>query len=135
MANHMAEVAKILGVELGERFKIVDVDYDYVFNYYLSEDGIKIDEEDMECEPDLLRDLICGVYTIKHKPWKPKNNVAYWYVCPDGSVEYDTWWECAQEVCDINLYKLGNCYRTREEAEANRDKWVAFYGSDEVLEI
>ena len=36
---------------------------------------------------------------------------------------------------DKTFYKLGNCYRTCEEAEANRDKWVKFYVSDEVLEV
>lgn len=35
----------------------------------------------------------------------------------------------------MNYYKLGNCYRTKAEAEFNRDKWMAFYASDEVLEV
>ena len=39
------------------------------------------------------------------------------------------------DFIDRMLYKLGNFYRTAEEAEANRDKWVAFYASDEVLEV
>ena len=33
MANHMAEVAKMLGVELGERFKLVDTDFQYAFDF------------------------------------------------------------------------------------------------------
>ena len=80
----------------------------------------------------LLRDLLVGSYTIKHKPWKPKDNDMYYYVNKVGNIEYDEWlsfWE------DIILYKLGNCYRTIEEAEANKDKWLKFYESDEVLEV
>lgn len=55
MANHMAEVAKMLGVELGGKFTIED--------------------------------------------------------------------------------SVGNCYRTYEEAKKNKDKWVVFYASDEVMEV
>lgn len=81
----------------------------------------------------VLRDLCTGAYGIKRKPWKPENNEYYYIVDPDGSICFDEW--CMDNSIDLNYYKLGNCYRTREEAEANRNKWVAFYASDEVLEV
>ena len=84
MANYMAEVAKMLGVE-SER------------NY-----------------------------------WKPKFCECYWMVNQYGNAVGLAW---IDGYGDNFNYKLGNCYRTREEAEANRDKWVAFYASDEVLEV
>ena len=133
--NHMAEVAKLLGVELGERFKVVFAGVQYAVDYYLSEDGIKIDEEGAVCKQDLLKDLICGEYSIKRKPWKPKDGDVYWYVCADGDLAVEEWWESAKEICDMNTYKLGNCYRTKEEAEANREKWIKFYASDDILEV
>lgn len=36
MANHMAEVAKMLGVELEEKFRIYGLDEDY----FLGQDGL-----------------------------------------------------------------------------------------------
>ena len=136
MANHMAEVAKMFGVELGERFKLVDADFQYAFDYYLSEDGIKIDKEGTVCNQDLLKDLICGEYSIKRKPWKPKYGDAYFYVDNNGFIRKGLWYKNIYPIMyDKTLYKLGNCYRTKEDAEANKDKWIKFYESDEVLEV
>ena len=53
----------------------------------------------------------------------------------DGDIREIEWHPCRYMSNHVNRYKLGNCYRTREEAEANRDKWVAFYASDDVLEV
>lgn len=134
--NYMSEVAKILGVEIGERFKI---DFDIYssnsrnFDYYLSNEGIVLDKEGYACcSNDILCELLRGNYTIKRKPWKPEKYEPYWLVDEDGDVRYD---DFLNESPELNYYKLGNCYRTKEEAAANRDKWVAFYASDEVLEI
>lgn len=56
----------------------------------------------------------------------------FYVVTIDGGVMYKYWDDCSSHK---NYYKLGNFYRTCEEAEANRDKWIAFYASDEVLEV
>ena len=70
--------------------------------------------------------------------WVPKDFEEYWvvdidldgcYVAPCPDVYY-SW--CAS--C-VNFYKIGNCYRTKEEAEANIEKWASFYASDKVLEV
>ena len=77
-----------------------------------------------------------GELTIKRKPWKPKDRDAYFYVDKNGDVYKSTCFEKDDFVSEhLNYYKIGNCYQTPEEAEANRDKWVAFYASDEVLEV
>ena len=134
--NHMAEVAAMFGVRLGERFKIINVDTNKPiseYNYYFTDKDIEIDEGSMACSGEyFVMRLIYGDYTIQSKPWKPKEDEDYWYVDGRG----DTWSTYWTEYADsMNYYKLGNCYRTREEAEANRDKWIAFYESDEVLEV
>ena len=136
--NYMSEVAKMLGVELGERFKLFDKEYDYKFEYYLSDDGIVLDGEGLACDSKkVLHDILCGKYYIKRKPWKPKNGEKFWFVeihtDKDGYVgSQEYYYDCS---VDVNFYKIGNCYRTKEEAKANIDKWVAFYKSDEVLEV
>ena len=132
--NYMKEVAKMLGVEIGERFRLYDEDREYNANYYFLEDGIYVDVADKPCRENvgLLFEIITGEYTIKRKPWKPKPHQQYWLVDENGFVAYDDWMNTST---DLNYYKLGNFYRTAEEAEANREKWKAFYESNEVLEV
>jgi hypothetical protein len=132
----MSEVAKMLGVELGERFKINFDIYNssnHNFDYFLTEAGIIVDKEGYLCSSnDILCEILYGHYTIKRKPWKPSLDEQYYYVDELGHPCSDPW---VNSVLDITLYRVGNCYRTKEEAEANRDKWQSFCVSDEVLEV
>ena len=131
MANYIPEVAKMLGVELGEEFECSNG-----YKYVLREDGIieskYIDKVSTNTFSSVLVALLNGNLTIKRKPWKPKKDDLYYYVDQEGFVISNRWYNSYTEVL---LYKLGNCYRIREEAEANRDKWVNFYALDEVLEV
>ena len=130
MANYIPEVAKMLGVELGEEFECSNG-----YKYVLREDGIieskYIDKVSTNTFSSVLVALLNGNLTIKCKPWKPKKDDLYYYVDQEGFVISNRWYNSYTEVL---LYKLGNCYRIREEAEANRDKWVALYASDAGLE-
>lgn len=123
----MEEVAKILGIELGEDFEIKGCDG----TYYLVADGLYQAQSGFKCEKT-LHGLLVGDLIIKRKPWKPLACDRYFYVRCDGMIFPTNWSDC---LTDKLLYKLGNCYRTMKEAESNRDKWIAFYASDEVLEV
>lgn len=136
MANHMAEVAKMLGVEIDEEFEI-DYPHGEVSTAKITKTGLHIICTNLKfnsSELDLISFnwLLNGSCTIKRKPWRPKIREKYWVIVPDGDVCEYSW---SDSLGGRSNYKLGNCYRTREEAEANRDKWVAFYASDEVLEV
>ena len=136
MANYMAAVAKMLGVELGEEFEI-DYGKDRKSTANITKTGLHIIDTNMV---DFLGDLnratldwlLIGYCTIRHKPWKPKVDERFYVVAVDGSIMHKHWDNCSNH---INYYKFGNFYRTYKEAEENRDKWVAFYASDEVLEV
>lgn len=124
----MKEVANMLGVELDERFSINDTQP----IYYFSEDGLHCDETgDWLCGL-YMNHLLSGEYTIKRKPWKPAFAEKYYSIGPGGVLEPGDW---LCDFIDVALYKLGNCYRTPEEAEAHRAEWVKFYASDEILEV
>lgn len=129
MVNYMAEVVKMLGVELGEEFKCNNG-----YTYRLTPLGLVCPEysTDGYAYSDVLQALLNGEFEVNYKPWKPKTDNLYYYVDQEGCVISNRWWNTYTEIL---LYKLGNCYRTEEEAEANRDKWAAFYVSDEVLEV
>ena len=139
MANHMVEVAKMLGVDPGERFKIIDnqTGCELLHSCYFSYEGIAADANVSSCFGErVLMNLINGKYSIKPIPWKPKENEYYYSVEIDGRITRSRFSDTSEfGSCHKNYYKLGNCYCTKEEAEANRDKWVKFYESDEVLEV
>ena len=133
MANHMAEVAKMLGVELGEEFEIDYSGSDVILSAKVTDTGFRIiNSNSLEFSGLFLNLLLSGQLKIKRKPWKPIINDTYYFVRSDGDVSSAQW---INNVWDNSIYKLGNCYRTEEEAESNRDKWIAFYASDEVLEV
>ena len=133
MANHMAEVAKMLGVELGEEFEIDYGGDSTIVNAKVTDTGFRIiNLNNLEFSGLVLNLLLSGQLEIKRKSWKPKYNQCYYSIGPGGVLEPGRW---MNDFIDVAMYKLGNCYRTAEEAEANRDKWVKFYESDEVLEV
>jgi len=125
--NYMAEVAKLLGVELGEKFQVGNLELDYV----LTADGLFYVNDNSRCD-HVLSGILEGKISYKRKPYMPKHEHLYWYVVIDGSITSCRWFG---DHLDISNYKLGNCYRTKEEAEANRKKWIDFYVSAEVLEV
>jgi len=136
MANYMAEVAKMLGVEFDEEFEIEfpspsSVKATAVF----SENGFRIINTDAYIltpywAESVFHNLLKGSLTIKRKPWKPKDNELFFVVSFDGKVMFKYWDE--ESTPYRTYYKIGNCYRYKDEAEANRDKWMAFYASDEI---
>ena len=135
MANYMAEVAKLLGVELEEEFQICGNGEAIV---KLTKDGLEIvtmlgkliDNANEVC----LARILTGKYTIKRKPWKPKYGDHYWAVSadPTESIYYIEW---ENSPSDYSNYKLGNCSKFMLEAKENESKWISFYASDEVLDI
>ena len=144
MKNYMTEVAKLLDVEFGEEFEIRFFhpygNPSFYIKAVIDDKGLIItettlrydykigDEVDASC---LLACLLRGECKII-KPWKPKNGECYYYVNPQAGVFGAHWNNC---TCDVYNYKLGNCYRTPEEANANSEKWIKFYASEERIEI
>lgn len=136
MANYMAEVAKMLGVEFDEEFEIEfpspsSVKATAVF----SENGFRIINTDAYISTpywaeSVFHNLLKGSLAIKRKPWKPKDDELFFVVSFDGKVMFKYWDE--ESTPYRTYYKIGNCYRYKDEAEANRDKWMAFYASDEI---
>ena len=137
--NHMEEVAKILGVELDEEFEIV---FSQPSNCKaiakITQNGVNVVETNIfdayNFKAYLLKDLLVGSYAIKRKPWKPQYGDYYWAVSanPMDSFCYIKW---EGTISDYSNYKLGNCYKTMSEAKENKNKWVSFYESDEVLKV
>lgn len=135
--NHMKEIADMLGVELDEEFEIISFDTVLRAKAKITTNGLMIKyvkNREYWRKDDLLVDLLCrnNGYSIKRTPWKPAYGYDYYFIKHTGDTVITSWFD---NISDISLYKLGNCYRTREEAESNKEKWKRFYASDEVLEV
>ena len=134
--NLIPKIAEMLGVEIGEEFKVS------IFKLSLwkfdSYKGLLVKHNEMqdwtEACGDQYMKLLNGFYQIEKLPFKPKDGEMYYTVawdrekiwCPDA-----TWREYGEHYC--RKY-CGNVFRTEKEAEAHKyeiyekltgKKWVA----------
>ena len=115
--NLIPEICKMLGVELGEEFKIEGDNRTYWFDL----DGLHSGEYVAEDEDDaMLHDLLCGEVEIVKLPWKPKQDETFYTFGIQATenkwvVVSVKWWD---NVKNLALYKIGWIYRSQAEAEA-----------------
>ena len=115
--NLIPEICKMLGVELGEEFKIEGDNRTYWFDL----DGLHSGEYVAEDEDDaMLHDLLCGEVEIIKLPWKPKQDETFYTFGIHATenkwvVVSVKWWD---NVKNLALYKIGWIYRSQAEAEA-----------------
>lgn len=125
--NYMPEVAKMLGVEIGEPFDIFDEDGEIKgCGPYRFTDETIVNCDDEGAPVWLLHYLLCGKNTIQKRPWRPKYDDEYWIVLTNGNVgcryfrKYNT-------VSLANL-NMGNCFPTEEAALAAVTEMLAKFG-------
>lgn len=130
--NYIPQIAKMLGVEIGEEFTINNPDLLYRF----TENKLQFKAPESDWENALavmLRSLIEGEFEIVKKPWKPEPGDEWFTVCTLGGLDVNRYLWAGTEY-NWMAYRLGNCYRTREEAEANLEKWKRFYSDDRPID-
>lgn len=120
--NLIPQIAQMLGVEIGEEFKVKgDDETTYIF----TDDGLKLTYdggiEIVEISSDAaFAALVNGKDEIVELPWKPKKGEKYWGFW--YSSVNDAWlvllYTWGNNPADFALYKAGWVYRTKEEAEA-----------------
>ena len=120
--NLIPEIAKLLGVEVGEEFKIKGEDeLTYRFDSYglkLTHDsGIELAQISANVA---FVDLVNGKCEIVKLPWKPKQDETFYTFGIHATenkwvVVSVKWWD---NVKNLALYKIGWVFRTKEEAKA-----------------
>lgn len=117
--NLIPEIAKLLGLEIGEEFKI-DVHED--FRYKFSDNTLEFSS----CEDDVwftsdgtsLYLLLRGVYKVVKLPWKPKIDEKFWtFIGIDFCIWQDTWQGSAMDYAILNSNII---FRTEAEAIEKR---------------
>lgn len=127
--NHMAEVAALLGVELGEPFKITDDTHDDCQRYhrFTESAGIEISDDGIEWKTAgtvILKFLLMGDARIVKLPWKPRENERYYYPLPSDKDLWGgtTWTDSNYDNIRLNR---GLVFKTIEEAVAAAEKILA----------
>lgn len=133
--NLIPDVAKMLGVELGEEFKIKGYDG---LTYKFVDYGLQLSSQNdigITAIPTnvALVSLLNGNDEIVKLPWKPKEGEDYYsFVLMYGKwVVQELWWRGFPE--EYALLDKGWVYRTCEEAQAALPKVAAEMGVEYKL--
>lgn len=129
--NLIPEIAKMLGVELNEEFKIKGRE-GAIYKFIV--DGLLVSDDDAEKVYTTahmpLVGLVRGDIEIVKLPWKPKEEEHYYTFT--STYKYTKWeiglncWHT--EPQNIAFLKAGWVFRTRQEAEAALPKVAAEMG-------
>ena len=123
--NYYKQFAAMLGLELEQEFVLTDVDGNIKGNikgeltYKFTEDGLLYKSPTLvnwskSSSGTILR-LLDGDYKAVPKPWKPKIGEKYWTYSEIWEEVTSFRWE--GYYYDLLLWKVGNCFKTRDEAE------------------
>lgn len=117
--NYMQDVARMLGVELEEEFRIKETLTKSI--YKITSSGLlgKCDGKDWKHENYALASLLIGVYHIIKLPWQPKDGDVYYrprdYHTAFSEAVTDFW---RGTVNDFALKEAGMIFKTKAECEA-----------------
>lgn len=128
--NHMAEFAKMLGVELGELFKIADDTYGrhHLYHRFTESAGIEISNDGVKWEMAtsvVLKRLLMGDARIIKLPWKPSHGDKYWTPIVNRVEMSALWARWTNSDNDNYRYEHGLICRTKEEAIGLTEKLLA----------
>lgn len=116
--NYMQDVARMLGLELGDEFKFRDYNN---LDYYgkITDKGVYIRSEvkkDWRYDGTVLQDILTRAYKIEKLPWQPKVGDKYFY--PNAEFEHAWCSEWKNYSLDFALKDAGMLFRTAEACEA-----------------
>lgn len=114
--NYMPEIARILGVEIGEEFDILVNEAEMlVHGPYKFTDNAIVDYVGCKTK-NLLYGLLTGEYTLQKRPWRPKEDSKYYTISLNGRVTWCHFYK--DEEASLALLNMGNCFPTKEAALA-----------------
>lgn len=116
--NYYKKIAEMLGVELNEEFSLKNNDDEFLSSNYkiTASDGLLFKWGNNWGRSNRIIEIISGRLTIVKLPWKPKEGKEYWYYSEAWKQGISTKWESG--IQDLIFWKVGNCFRTKEEADA-----------------
>lgn len=112
--NYMADVAKLLGIELEEEFMVTEDES----IYKLTKDGLeyKSDNGIWYYANDVFLNLLDGTIEIVKPPWQPKYDEKYYRPGLKFTKVLSEFWN--NNVADFAYKETGMVFRTKAECEA-----------------
>lgn len=120
--TYYKQFAEMLGLELGQEFNLTNADGKKInyASYKITENGLCFKGTTngaWNSEASIfLKNLLSGDYKAVPKPWKPEKGEQYWYY--STGLKEATLMQCEDDLCDMLYWKVGNCFKTKEEANA-----------------
>ena len=119
--NYWKQFAEMLGFELDQEFVLTDDDGNRKdkYTYKITEDGLLYKSPTFNWSISSLGNigkLLDGDYKVVSKPWKPKKGGTYWFFSYSLKQKMSSKW--GDGTYDLILWKSGNCFKTKEEAES-----------------
>lgn len=123
MNNYMEGVAKLLGVELEEVFRLEKYESYFRFTREYFESSLDGNNWSIADKFTLFA-VLNGGATIKKLPWKPEYNEKYYIPSISNASGYnDFYWK--GDDSDNKYYNLGLIFKSKEEAIALGQKMLA----------
>ena len=117
MTNHMAEVAKIFGLELEEHFHITKKSYKNTV-YKFTKDGVAFYDNKLRTwyeSVGVLAGILTGGTEVIKLPWKPQEGETYYMPSVTSIGKYiKLFWTGSKN--DEDSYQQGLVLRTKKEA-------------------
>ena len=120
--TYYKQFAAMLGLELEQEFNLTDADGKKInyASYKITENGLCFKATTngaWHSESSIfLKNLLSGDYKAVPKPWKPKYGEQYWSYSIRTNRAFCSVF--GEYVNDYACWKLGNCFKTREEAQS-----------------
>lgn len=126
--NYMPEIAKMLGVEVGEIFKMTN----YNSLYRFTERGLEFKGTAGWCLSERIEWLLTGRNEILKLPWQPKKGEKFYMPSPDFEHALCDYWDGYPS--DFALKEAGMVFKTEKECEDAlpnmRAKYLSETGAD-----
>lgn len=126
--NYYKQFAEMLGLDLEQKFILTDNDGNEIDGYVckFTENGFlyksQISKDWYHQPSNILERILYGTYKAVPKPWKPKKGDIYsCYSVLSNQVISVKW---ADGVDDLLLWKVGNCFKTKDEEAKTKGKEI-----------
>lgn len=126
--NYYKQFAAMLGLELEQEFALTDAygSRKNKYTYKFTEDGLLYKSPTFTnwsiSSLGTIGSILNGDVKAVPKPWKPKYGEQYWRCSSKrGFVSSAIW---IDDVIDLCVWKSGNCFRTKEEAETKGKEFI-----------
>ena len=112
--NYMQDVAKLLGIELEEEFKLTG----YSGTFVLTNKGMMwlAPDKRRSSEVFALEDLLTGRNELVRVPWQPKEGDRYYFPVDGFTLTSCAIW--CDSTLEYALKEAGMIFKTKEECEA-----------------